>query len=227
MAAAVGCLIKKTSKGYIEGIHLIVEMIRSLINFIFNGKMDGSLFCILSIGISLIVLEGYLLIGYSKIVSLTPVNGIVMAFIWFGIPLLMIPIYNASFDCIMDKDKRISEPENESTDDHMIRCLIKKASKEYVNAYHTIVELINDMIDFTFSGKMSPEGFIIACFMVAFSLLLAIFMIQSPSDLVRSHEWLILVIIGMSVGIPMLLTPIYSAVFDCIVDEDKRIVEDE
>ena len=98
------CLVKQTAKGYVEYFYVFLRILKFIPYCIFDLKMSKFMFRIFSCAISMIVLEVYMLLWADPSPNTSPLIimiGIVTCFI--GVPLFMVPVYNAVFDCMVTK----------------------------------------------------------------------------------------------------------------------------
>jgi len=92
------CIIKQTCKGYITWFYVFLELLKAIPDFLFNTKMDKPFFCRCSCGLSLIALEICLFV-FVLPKNPSTINLIELFVCWIGIPLFMVPLYGAVFDC--------------------------------------------------------------------------------------------------------------------------------
>ena len=107
-----------------------------------------------------------------------------------------------------------------------LKCLVVKSTRGYVDALKIIVTCIVDFWNFVWHGKFTRDGFVMfsRCLGMLCSSLGCMIMLHPPmpDNMVGAA---MLAILGAGIGLPLILIPIYSAVFDCFVDENLKEIE--
>lgn len=104
----INCMIKKTCRGYLDAFKSIRLLLNEFSAFITSIKLSKGRFILLSLSFSMITTEVYLLISYGTTsMSKTFVGTLEFIFGIIAIPLILIPLYSAFYDCYVDEDMKI------------------------------------------------------------------------------------------------------------------------
>jgi ABC-type spermidine/putrescine transport system permease subunit II len=107
-----------------------------------------------------------------------------------------------------------------------VKCLVVKSCNGYVDGLYGIVESVVGFLKWIWNGKLDKEDFLVISIIVSiFAVMISTILLHPATKSTQINDFRFLQILGISIIIPLILTPIYNAVYDCLVDEDLKFVE--
>jgi len=107
-----------------------------------------------------------------------------------------------------------------------VKCLIVKSCNGYINGLYSIVKGIVCFWNWIFECSLNKSEFMCGIWGFSlFAIVTSICILHPMGEMQQLSEILFLKLLGMAFGVPLIITPIYSAVYDCLVDEDLKIIE--
>ena len=105
-----------------------------------------------------------------------------------------------------------------------VKCLVVKSCNGYVSGLYGIIEGIKGFWNWIWNGRLSKEDFIVDTFITSiFAAGTLICLTQTLSIKLPGFFLKFTLIVGV---LPIVLIPIYGAVYDCLVDERLKVVDE-